>query len=400
MNRDDIEQLSQMTGIPFDEIQKKMAKAGLQDEGLLEKARRRKPPSGGSLIPGLGGEPPTDPPTPEAESAPDAPKNTVFGLRVHTGSIGRAVALQRILQGLDGVSDVRSIGWSGGTGLFNISTSGSYADVSAAVSELIKNHEIFSKGKFEITETPHDSRGLASQRRVTSIAGTPPPEPPQPPSSGSPSSGSPSSGPPPSGPPPSGPPPSGSPSQGPSQPPPRGPSPGFDEESSYSDREVKGQRPWFGNSRSLFHRIMRWVLWKITGQKGPNKTSDEEVLNASENMSTPPRKTEAQTPQSPMNRGGSVTPVNRGGSVTPLLPDSQKVRRRGVDIGDLGKSITENQLVMAIRYLSFRKSYGQLMPTIYLSKSLVDEIQHEFSVTTHELMEEFKDNNIEIKVKE
>ena len=145
---------------------------------------------------------------------------------------------------------------------------------------------------------------------------------------------------------------------------------------------------------------MRWVLWKITGQKGPNKTSDEEVLNASENMSTPPRKTEAQTPQAPMNRGDSVTPVNRGGSVTPLLPDNQKVRRRGVDIDDLGKSITENQLVMAIRYLSFRKSYGQSMPTIYLSKSLIAEIQHEFSVTTHELIEEFKDNNIEIKIKE
>jgi len=396
MNRDDIEQLSQMTGVPVDEILRKMAKAGLQDEDLLEKApRRRKPPPGSTPIPGLGGEPPTDPPTPEAESAPDAPKNTVFGLRVHTGSVGRAVALQRILQSLDGVSDVHGIGWSGGTGLFNISTSGSYADVSAAVSELIKNHEIFSKGKFEITETPHDYRGLAAHRAVTSIAGTPPPEPPQPPSSGPPSSG-----PPPSGPPPSGPPPSGSPSQGPSQPPPRGPSPGFDEESSYSDREVKGQRPWFGNSRSLFHRIMRWVLWKITGQKGPNKTSDEEVFNASENMSTPPRNPEAQTPQSPMNRGGSVTPVNRGGSVTPLLPDSEKVRRRGVDLGDLGKSITENQLVMAIRYLSFRKSYGQSMPTIYLSKSLIAEIQHEFSVTTHELMEEFRDNNIEIKVKE
>jgi hypothetical protein len=108
-------------------------------------------------------------------------------------------------------------------------------------------------------------------------------------------------------------------------------------------------------------------------------------------MSTPPRNPEAQTPQSPMNRGGSVTP---------LLPDSEKVRRRGVDLGDLGKSITENQLVMAIRYLSFRKSYGQSMPTIYLSKSLIAEIQHEFSVTTHELVEEFRHNNIQIKVKE
>jgi len=333
MRNEEIERLSLMTGVPVSEIQKKMAKAGLQDEDLLEKARRgRRPPPGSTPIPGL------DPSTSEPAGG-----------------------------GRDGSGD---------------------PPVPPSGSPLAEN-------------APNAAIVLARKREAPEIM---PRVSQQAPSEGN-----------------------------------RRP-----------DRGVEGQRPWFGNSKSLFHRIMRWVLWKITGQKGPNKTSDDEVLNASERMTVPPNQApgESKGPQRPFAENEKpvtaapkgwryddtgkpslapfedqpkdwwrpevgVRTTGKGRYVkdepelvaepqvveTPSEPDRPS-RHEGPDLGAFFRSITESQVALAIRYLSFRKSYGQRMPTIYLSKSLVAEIRNEFSVTTHELVEEFRHNNIEIKVKE
>lgn len=339
MRNEEIERLSLMTGVPVSEIQKKMAKAGLQNEEFLEKAKTTKRP-----------------PRPRSRPAPDG------GVPLPDPSSGSG----------DG---------TGGSGDPPVPPSGSPLEANR----------------------PNAAIVLARKREAPKIM---PRVSQQAPSEGN-----------------------------------RRP-----------DRGVEGQRPWFGNSKSLFHRIMRWVLWKITGQKGPNKTSDDEVLNASERMTVPPNQApgESKGPQRPFaenekpvmaapkgwryvdNGKPNLAPfedqpkdwwrpevgvITRGkGRYVKDEPEQEEVvvepqvetppepdrpfRHEGPDLGAFFRSITENQVVMAIRYLSFRKSYGQYMPTIYLSKSLIAEIQHEFSVTTHELMEEFKDNNIEIKIKE
>ncbi len=378
MRNEEVERLSLMTGVPVSEIQKKMAKAGLQDEDFLEKARRR----------------------PRRRPAPaDArPLDLFSGSGDGTGESGD------LTEPPSGSGD-----GTGGSGDLTEPPSGISPEANG----------------------PNVAIVLARKREAPKVM---PRVSQQAPSEGN-----------------------------------RRP-----------DRGVEGQRPWLGNSKSLFHRIMRWVLWKITGQKGPNKTSDDEVVNAAERITVPPNQApgESKGSQRPSNQApgeskGSQRPSNQapGESKGPqrpfaeyekpvmaapqgwryvdngkpnlapfedqpkdwwrpevgvrtttkgkyvkdgpekektadesqeeISPESDRPSRHmGPDIGTFFRSITENQVAMAIRYISFRKSYGQSMPMIYLSKSLIDEIQHEFSVTTHELMEEFKDNNIEIKIKE
>lgn len=323
MTNEEVERLSVMTGVPVSEIQKKMAKAGLQDEDFLEKSRSKKsrPTSRQIPLPEGSGDGTGEPPVPPVPS---------------------------------------TLGSGDGTG---------QPPVPPVPLPL---PEVDGTGEPPVPPMPRVSR--------------------QAPSGGN-----------------------------------RRP-----------DRGVEGQRPWFGNSKSLFHRIMRWVLWKITGEKGPNKTSDDEVLNASERMSASRRENgvpgSSKGPQHPFapnenpfvavpvgmrydananggtgryvrnkrgkERVSEIGPVSGEQQLPPVSESSSPRPHQGPDVHTFLRSITESQVAMAIRYLSFRKSYGQPMPTIYLSKSLVAEIQNEFSVTTHELIEEFKDNNIEIKVKE
>ena len=124
--------------------------------------------------------------------AVQAPTIKTFGLRIKLssgteGSFARALNLQRRIAQLAGVSDVTSAGLTNGTALFNIkTTSDMYGDISDSVSKLIQEDAIFSKlengvGTFVLTDGPHDDRGSAATRQVTSIpdnsTGVVPPSP-------------------------------------------------------------------------------------------------------------------------------------------------------------------------------------------------------------------------------
>ena len=135
------------------------------------------------------------------ESAPDhepvTPKTLGLRIKLSSGNQGfmaRALNLQRRITQLAGVSNVRSAGATNGTALFNIeTTSDIYSDISDSVSKLIQEDAIFSKledgvGTFRLTDGPHDDRGSAATRQVTSIPANPTVVTPSPPTVVTPSS--------------------------------------------------------------------------------------------------------------------------------------------------------------------------------------------------------------------